>query len=103
MLYRKTLDATKGTGPKSKGLLVSQGTEWQTFRSKVQKPMLMPQVTWRYTPDLELIASEFIEKFIIARRDPVTFQVPDDFLTDLYKESNKYVFYFNSINYMYRT
>jgi len=51
--------------------------------------MLMPQVTWRYTPDLEIIASEFIEKFIIARRDPVTFQVPDDFLTDLYKANNK--------------
>ena len=47
--------------------------------------MLKPQVTWRYTPDLEIIASEFIERFIIDRRDPVTKQVPDDFLNDLYK------------------
>ena len=85
MLYRKNLDSKNGTGPSSKGLLVSQGTEWQKFRSKVQKPMLKPQVTWRYTPDLEIIASEFIERFIRDGRDPVTKQVPDDFLNDLYK------------------
>ena len=90
MLYRKILDFSKGTGPKSKGLLVSQGTEWKEFRSKVQQPMLKPQVTWRYTPDLEIIASEFIERIILARRDPVTCQVPDDFINDLYKVSRKY-------------
>ena len=85
MLYRKIQDAENGTGPKSKGLLVSQGKEWQELRSKVQKPMLKPQVTWRYTPDLEIIASEFIENFIIKSRDPTTNQVPDDFLYALYK------------------
>ena len=85
MLYRKIQDAENGTGPKSKGLLVSQGKEWQELRSKVQKPMLKPQVTWRYTPDLEIIASEFIENFIIKLRDPTTNQVPDDFLYALYK------------------
>ena len=88
MLYRKILDSENGTGPKAKGLLVSQGTEWQQFRSKVQKPMLMPQATWRYTPDLEIIASEFIERFIIGKRNTVTCQVPDDFLEDLYKAGN---------------
>ena len=85
ILYRRNLDFTKGTGPKSKGLLVSQGTEWQKFRSKVQQPMLKPQVTWRYTPDLEIIALEFIDSFIRARRDPTTCQVADDFIDDLYK------------------
>ena len=87
MLYRKIQDANDGTGPNSKGLLVSQGKEWQDLRRKVQKPMLTPQITWRYTPDLEIIANEFIEKFIIASRDPVTHQVPDDFLYSLYKVS----------------
>ena len=85
MLYRKIQDANNGTGPNSKGLLVSQGKEWQDLRRKVQKPMLTPQITWRYTPDLEIIANEFIETFIIASRDPVTNQVPDDFLYSLYK------------------
>ena len=85
MLYRKILDAESGAGPKSKGLLVSQGKEWQELRSKVQKQMLKPQITWKYTPDLETIASEFIENFIMAKRDSVTNQVPDDFLYALYK------------------
>ena len=85
MLYRKVQDAKNGTGPSSIGLLVSQGKEWQDLRRKVQKPMLTPQITWRYTPDLEIIAQEFIEKFILASRDPVTDQVPDDFLYSLYK------------------
>ena len=85
MLYRKIQDEQNGTGLKSKGLLVSQGKEWQEFRRKVQKPMLTPQVTWKYTPDLEIIAHDFIENFIVKIRDPVTNQVPDDFLQSLYK------------------
>ena len=56
-------------------------------RSQVQQPMLRPKSTLRYTPDLEEIAEEFIEKKIILKRDPNTNEVNDDFLDDLYKWS----------------
>ncbi len=70
---------------KSQGLLTSREDEWYQFRSKVQQPMLRPKSTLRYTPELEDIALEFIEKKIRQKRDPETGQVGADFLDDLYK------------------
>ena len=49
--------------------------------------MLRPKSTLRYTPDLEEIAEEFIEKKIILKRDSKTKEVNEDFLDDLYKWS----------------
>ena len=57
------------------------------YRSQVQQPMLRPKSTLRYTPDLEEIAEEFIEKKIILKRDSNTNEVNEDFLDDLYKWS----------------
>ena len=47
--------------------------------------MLRPKSTLRYTPDLEEIAEEFIEKKIVMKRNNETKEVNADFLDDLYK------------------
>ena len=52
---------------------------------QVQQPMLRPKSTLRYTPDLEEIAEEFIEKKIVMKRNNETKEVNADFLDDLYK------------------
>ena len=68
----------------SKGLLTSNKQDWYTFRSRVQQPMLRPKSTLRYTPDLEDVVDEFIQKKILAQRNS-DFQVGPDFLDDMYK------------------
>ena len=47
--------------------------------------MLRPKSTLRYTPELEAIAQEFIDKKIKAAKDPQTDQVGPEFLDELYK------------------
>ena len=75
------------TNQGSEGLLTSSGDTWLKFRSKVQQPMLRPKSTLRYTPELEQIAQEFIEKKIENKKNRENDQVGIDFLDDLYKWS----------------
>ena len=49
--------------------------------------MLRPKSTLCYTPQLEQIAQEFIERKIIAKKNPENDQMGVDFLDDLYKWS----------------
>jgi cytochrome P450 len=84
---RHTRNQDELTNQGAKGLLTSNGEEWHEFRSKVQQPMLRPKSTLRYTPDLEAIAEDFIQKKIMDKRDTSTMQVGSDFLDDLYKWS----------------
>ena len=72
------------TNQGSKGLLTSNKQDWYNFRSQVQQPMLRPKATLRYTPDLEAVVEEFIQKKIIAQRDKNS-QMGPDFLDDMYK------------------
>ena len=67
------------------GLLTTKGEDWYQFRSKVQQPMLRPKSTLRYTPELETIAQEFIDKKIKVLRDPQNDQMGADFLDEMYK------------------
>ena len=48
---------------------------------------LRPKSTLCYTPQLEKIAQEFIERKIIAKKNPENDQMGVDFLDDLYKWS----------------
>lgn len=75
------------TNQGAQGLLTSSGDEWQTFRFKVQQPMLRPKSTLRYTPELESIVEEFIEKKIKKGRHPENNQVGPQFLDEMYKWS----------------
>lgn len=72
------------THPYRKGLLASEGQEWQELRSKVQQPMLRPRSTLRYTPDLEAVADDFIKHQVKAKLNKLN-QTGSDFLQDLYK------------------
>jgi hypothetical protein len=83
--HTRNLDVLTNQGPK--GLLTTNGAEWHTFRSKVQQLMLRPRSTLQYTPDLEAITEEFIQKKIIDKRHNSTMEVGSDFLDDLYKWS----------------
>ena len=49
--------------------------------------MLRPKSTLRYTPELEEIAQEFIDKKIENKKNEENDQVGTDFLDDLYKWS----------------
>ena len=49
--------------------------------------MLRPKSTLRYTPELEEIAQEFIDKKIENKKNEKNDQVGTDFLDDLYKWS----------------
>jgi len=75
------------TNQGAEGLLTSSGDIWFKFRSKVQQPMLRPKSTLRYTPELEEIAQEFIDKKIENKKNEENDQVGTDFLDDLYKWS----------------
>ena len=69
----------------SQGLLSTQGEEWQRIRTQTQQPMLRPKSAVTYTEVIEEVAMDFIEEKIVKLRDPVTNEVPENFLQETYR------------------
>ena len=69
----------------AKGLLVTQGDQWQAIRSRTQQAMLRPKSATRYTEIIEQVAMDFVDEKIVKLRDPVTNQVPRNFLDETYR------------------
>ena len=66
----------------TKGLLVSQKSEWWNLRSRIQQPLLRPKNLLRYIEPLEDIAMEFIDKKVRKYNGN---DVDDNFVEDMYK------------------
>ena len=69
----------------NKGLLSTQGEEWEISRKKVQGPMLRPKSAVTYTDMIEAVALDFIEEKIVKLRNPKTNQMPENFLQETYR------------------
>ncbi|CAG9800181.1 unnamed protein product [Chironomus riparius] len=65
----------------SAGLVVEHGLAWHEFRSKVNQVMLHPRNVKMYTPILDNVACEFVEKIRAIRNESMT--MPDNFLENL--------------------
>ncbi|XP_069672037.1 probable cytochrome P450 301a1, mitochondrial [Periplaneta americana] len=49
-----------------RGTIVSQGAEWQQFRTKVNQPMLQPRSTKMYVGPIDAVAQDFINSYHTA-------------------------------------
>lgn len=65
------------------GAVVSQGEEWQQFRSKVNQPMMQPRSTKLYVEPIDDVAQDFITR-VRSLRDEKQ-EMPDNFNNELYK------------------
>lgn len=66
-----------------RGAVVSQGPEWQQFRSKVNPPMMQPRSAKLYVGPIDAVAQDFINRIRILRDEKQ--EMPDDFNNELYK------------------
>lgn len=77
--YRYTVrsDVFKNIG----GLLSDQGETWYKMRSTVNPIMMLPNIVKAYIPDVDNVASDFVQKIKILKDDKG--EMPDDFDNEL--------------------
>nr|QTC11267.1 cytochrome P450 301A1 [Phenacoccus solenopsis] len=67
------------------GVVGVHGEPWREFRSKVQKPVLQPQIVKQYIKPIEEITEDFISKMMLLRDE--WDELPSDFDNEVHKWS----------------
>ncbi|XP_076062598.1 putative cytochrome P450 301a1, mitochondrial [Oratosquilla oratoria] len=84
-LKKIRLECTRGIFRGRGGILCEQGEEWKRVRSRVQRPVSNLRVVSQYLPQVDGVALDFINRIETIKNDDG--EVPEDFLTELYKWS----------------
>ncbi|XP_034236857.1 cytochrome P450 CYP12A2-like isoform X2 [Thrips palmi] len=64
-------------------LIISQGPEWQTFRSAVNQVMMQPRNTLQYVRPIDRVSQEFVDRMRVIRNDKL--EMPPDFSHEISK------------------
>ncbi|KAK2723019.1 hypothetical protein QYM36_003269, partial [Artemia franciscana] len=65
------------------GLLITNGEDWWTIRTKVQQPMMRPQNMLKYLPIMETVSVKMVERIREVRNH--NNETPDTFLNEMFK------------------